>query len=147
MQGKPGSTANYWHTKTRPVNWVVELDMDKAEGGGELRATYDAGGSDELANRIKAKRLNQSGLVGFQWKDVKFRIRKLKICGFLDKQAAVRMLRDKLGVKKEEASKKEPEEEPEPDPTAPEGEGESEDEGEDKKKVDKKKVEDDDFDF
>ena len=147
MQGKPGSTANYWHTKTRPVNWVVELDMDKAEGGGELRATYDVGGSDELANRIKAKKLNQSGFVGFQWKDVKFRIRKLKICGFLDKQEAVRMLRDKLGVKKEEGSKKEAGEEPEPDPTAPADEGESEDEGEDKKKVDKKKVEDDDFDF
>ena len=92
-------------------------------------------------NKIKAKKMTETGLVGFQWKKVKFRIRKLAICGFLDKQEAVRMLRKKLGVKKEASPKKKPEKEPEPDPTAPA------DEGEDKKKVKKKKVEDDDFDF
>ena len=141
MPGKPGTNANYWHTKQRPVNWVVELDLDKADGGGEIRATYDAGGTEEVANKIKSKKLNQSGLVGFQWRDVKFRIRKLTICGFLDKQEAVRMLREKLGVKKEGGSKKEPEPEDEPEPTAPAGEDE------DKKKVEKKKAVDDDFDY
>ena len=141
MPGKPGTNANYWHTKQRPVNWVVELDLDKADGGGEIRATYDAGGTEELANKIKSKKLNQSGLVGFQWRDVKFRVRKLTICGFLDKQEAVRMLREKLGVKKEGGSKKEPEPEDEPEPTAPAGEDE------DKKKVEKKKAVDDDFDY
>jgi hypothetical protein len=143
MPGKPGTNANYWHTKQRPVNWVVELDMDKADDGGEIRATYDAGGTEELVNKIKSKKLNQSGLVGFKWRDVKFRIRKLTICGFLDKQETVRMLREKLGVKKEGSSKKEPEpeDEPEPDPTAPAAEKD------DKKKVEKKKAADDDFDY
>ena len=145
MPGKPGTNANYWHTKQRPVNWIVELDLDKADGGGEIRATYDAGGTEELANKIKSKKLNQSGLVGFQWRDVKFRIRKLTICGFLDKQEAVRMLREKLGVKKEGGSKKEPEPEDETEPTAPAGEGG--DKEEDKKKVEKKKAADDDFDY
>ncbi len=147
MPGKPGTNANYWHTKQRPVNWVVELDLDKADGGGEIRATYDAGGTEELANKIKSKKLNQSGLVGFQWRDVKFRIRKLTICGFLDKQEAVRMLREKLGVKKEAGSKKEPEPEPEDEtePTTPAGEGG--DKKDDKKKVEKKKAADDDFDY
>ena len=65
----------------------------------------------------------------------------LVICGFLDKQEAVRMLRKKLGVKKDSSKKKKPKKEPEPDPTAPA------DEDEDKKKVKKKTVEDDDFDF
>ena len=143
MPGKPGSNANNWHTKLRPVNWIVEIDMDQAGGGGEIRATYDSGGTEEALNRIKAKKMTETGLVGFQWKKVKFRIRKLVICGFLDKQEAVRLLRKKLGVKKEAPSKKKPEKEPEPDPTAPADEGE----GEDKKKVKKKKVEDDDFDF
>jgi hypothetical protein len=147
MPGKPGTNANYWHTKQRPVNWIVELDLDKADGGGEIRATYDAGGTEELANKIKSKKLNQSGLVGFQWRDVKFRIRKLTICGFLDKQEAVRMLREKLGVKKEGGSKKEPEPEPEDEtePTAPAGE--DGDKKDDKKKVEKKKAADDDFDY
>ena len=72
---------------------------------------------------------------------MKFRIRKLTICGFLDKQEAVRMLREKLGVKKEGGSKKEPEPEDEPEPTAPAGEDD------DKKKVEKKKAADDDFDY
>ena len=127
------------------MNWIVELDLDKADGGGEIRATYDAGGTEELANKIKSKKLNQSGLVGFQWRDVKFRIRKLTICGFLDKQEAVRMLREKLGVKKEGGSKKEPEPEDETEPTAPAGEGG--DKEDDKKKVEKKKAADDDFDY
>ena len=79
--------------------------------------------------------MTETGLVGFQWKKVKFRIRKLVICGFLAKQEAVRLLRKKLGVKKDSPKKKKPEKEPEPDPTAPA------DEGEDKMKVKKKKVE------
>ena len=141
MPGKPGANANNWHTKLRPVNWIVELDMNQAGGGGEIRSTYDSGGTEELSNKIRAKKLSESGLVGFQWKKVKFRIRKLVICGFLDKQEAVRRLRKQLGVKKEGAKKKKPKKEPDPDPTAPA------DEGEDKKKVEKKKVEDDDFDY
>ncbi|MBN1442674.1 MAG: hypothetical protein JXA90_08195 [Planctomycetes bacterium] len=122
--------ANYWHDKTRTVPWVVEFQMpdpDKASkgptGSALITATYDAGGSDEATNKLSMQKTNPSGVVGFYWKDTKFTIRGLKICGILDKKKAVAMLREKLGIPK--GSETPASDEPEPgdpgeDPTAPE---------------------------
>jgi hypothetical protein len=103
--------ADQWHTKQRPVRWVVELAVEGADRPGTLTATYDQGNEDEATNTASISKPRERGLVGFTWKEVRFKLRNLEVCGILDKPEAVRILREKLGVKKEAAGKDDAEKE------------------------------------
>ena len=98
---KPGPNANYWHTKQREVNWVVEFTSENPDGKSTLETIYHHGGEEEFSNKVTGK-LGKTGFVGFEWAETRFRIKKLKVCGFLDKEAAVAILREQLNQPKGE---------------------------------------------
>ena len=105
--GRDSSKANTWHTKLRQVPWVVEYSMPNPKkpkkgpaGSALLSTTFDAGGDEELTNRLGLPGTSfNRGLIGFHWTTAKFQLLNLKICGILDKELAVKMLRKKLGIK------------------------------------------------
>jgi len=100
--GKTGPRADKWHPKTRRVPWIVEFTMDEEKGKGLFKTTYDVGLDEEAENGVAMKKPKTRGLVGFQWRSVKFELRKVKVCGILDKEMAVAMLRKKLNMPKED---------------------------------------------
>lgn len=78
---------------------------DQADKGptatAQFSVTYDVGGDDETTNSVPLKgNAYENGQVGFWWNGTKFRLHNLKICGILDKAAAVNQLRAKLGIPK-----------------------------------------------
>lgn len=121
-------SANYWFPKTRPVQMVTEYfmpDPEEADKGatesGIFRLVYDLT-EENLTNQVPAKAYTR-GYVAIEWSRVKFRLRNLKICGILDKETAVAMLRKKLNMPKpkKKATDQPPEEEgKEENPTSPE---------------------------
>ncbi len=103
--------ANYWHPKWRGMRWITEFRMPdpaKAKGGptgsSRLTTTFDVAGEDETQHGVPFGKKRVGGFVGFQWQEVKWRVRELRICGIVDKKWAVAILREKLGVPKKTVS-------------------------------------------
>jgi len=125
-------SANEWFDKVNMKPMVLEYLMTDAKTG-MLTNIYnndDAAneGQDKLTVKVPSAAY-QRGIVGFKWSRVKFQVVDLVITGVLDKQEAVKILREKLkmpkAAPKKEETKKEggKEEEPKPDnPAAPKDE-------------------------
>jgi hypothetical protein len=154
--GEQGGPALNWYNRQRAVPWRVDFQMpdpaQAAKGATKsalITVVYDVDLDDERTNKSSIDSPSEArmrGFAGIYWDDVRFKVRNLQVCGILDKEKAVALLRRQLGIKKSKPSAKpaagSPEEEPEEDPTAPAG-GESA-----LKPADKKKKEGDkDFDF
>lgn len=114
-------SSNEWFDKVNLKSMVVEYLMTGPKAG-TLTNIYnndDAAneGEDKLTVKVSSAAY-QRGRIGFRWDRVKFQVVDLVITGVLDKQEAVRILREKLkkpkaAVKKADGGE---EEEPKPEP-------------------------------
>ena len=94
------------------------ISLRRQNKSARFTATYEFQRDEEASNSLSSTSKSlQRGLVGFHWVAVKFRIRELRICGIMDKEAAVAKLRKML-------------DQPKGAPVAT-GEGDSEEEGAD----------------
>ena len=101
---------NRWFTKIRPVRMKVVYKPDEKDSSKSvMEIWYDIDADDPLFDEppINTHEVpRRSGYVGFAWTAMMFKARGLKISGKLDKPAALRLIREKLGVPQGEPSKK-----------------------------------------
>jgi hypothetical protein len=94
-------SANYWFDKTRQVRMRLEIEKsEKKKGSVVISLFYDL--DEEVGEKpinIKVvKETMVAGQLGWCWSRTKFIIRKLRVTAQLDKDEAVKILKEKLGV-------------------------------------------------
>ncbi len=92
---------NTWFKKVGTVPMRIEVTPDEKRENYQVVNVYYNYGKDEgqyAASRAIVKE-GRSGFPGFQWGGLRFSVRNLKITAMLDKEAAVEILKSKLGIK------------------------------------------------
>lgn len=77
-----------WFPKTRAVPVKLSFSFPEGESRGTVKVSFDG----EEVNEIQVKR-DKPGKVGFQWRETKFVVHKLKLSGRLDKKWALAELK------------------------------------------------------
>ena len=118
VPGKYSGSANYWFDKTRDIGMVVEFNAPGVDLGtdepteeqltdnAKMTVIYDTK-TDPIENTFTSSGpITTGGYIGFKWNRVKFTVKRLKISGILDKEAAVAQLRKITRIKKKGPSRK-----------------------------------------
>ena len=88
---------NYWFSKTKTIGMKIEYKpLPKDAKRSQISIFYDTGDTEKPINLAPVP--SRSGYAGFYWYRTKFVIRGLKISGKVDKQLAVKALREKIAA-------------------------------------------------
>lgn len=94
-------SANYWFNKTRDVKMRLDIVKDEKKEGryyAEIWYDLDEDDGERYLNRKAIKEKFVHGMVGWRWFRTKFFVKKLRITAQLDKDEALKILKQKLGI-------------------------------------------------
>ncbi len=103
LDPKYKKSPNMWFSKTElgGVGMRIMLEPHKDGKRSQVKIFYNTAVSEDEPINIQALP-SRSGFAGFAWSSTKFYITMFKITGKLDKPAAVKLLKEKLGAAQEE---------------------------------------------